>query len=47
MRKSQLGGSVLFITENYEILGEKDDDWEHFKKDTEYEGFLVRRARQK
>jgi hypothetical protein len=35
------------ITENYEILGEKDDDWEHFKKDTEYEGFLVRRARQK
>jgi Ni,Fe-hydrogenase I large subunit len=35
------------ITEDYEILGEKDDDWEHFKKDTEYEGFLVRRARQK
>lgn len=31
------------INEDFEILGELGDDWENFKLDVEYEGFLVRR----
>ncbi|MCB9202960.1 MAG: hypothetical protein H6604_07950 [Flavobacteriales bacterium] len=31
------------VTEDFEILGELNDDWEAFKIDIEYEGFLVRR----
>ena len=31
------------VNEDYEILGELNDEWEVFKKDVEYEGFLVRR----
>ena len=31
------------IIEDFEILGELNDDWETFKVDIEYEGFLVRR----
>jgi hypothetical protein len=32
------------IQEDFEILGEKTDDWEPFLKNVEYEGFLVRRT---
>ncbi len=28
---------------DFEVLGELQDDWETFKPDTEYEGFLIRR----
>ena len=31
------------VNEDFEILGERDDDWESFRKNVEYEGFLVRR----
>jgi hypothetical protein len=31
------------INEDFEILGEISDNWETFKLDVEYEGFLVRR----
>jgi hypothetical protein len=31
------------VNEDFEVLGELKDDWEVFKKDVEYEGFLVRR----
>ena len=31
------------VTEDFEILGELDEDWETFKADVEYGGFLVRR----
>jgi hypothetical protein len=31
------------INEDFEILGEISDNWESFKLDVEYEGFLVRR----
>jgi len=31
------------VNEDFEVLGELKDDWEIFKKDVEYEGFLVRR----
>jgi hypothetical protein len=31
------------VTEDFEILGEIDEDWETFKSDFEYDGFLVRR----
>ena len=33
------------VNEDFEILGERDDDWESFRKNVEYEGFLVRRKR--
>lgn len=29
--------------EDFEILRELNEDWEAFKTDVEYEGFLVRR----
>jgi hypothetical protein len=31
------------VNEDFEVLGELNDEWETFKKDVEYEGFLVRR----
>jgi hypothetical protein len=31
------------VSEDFEVLGERNDDWETFQKDVEYEGFLVRR----
>jgi len=31
------------VNEDFEVLGELNNDWEAFKKDVEYEGFLVRR----
>ena len=31
------------VEENFEILGEINDDWEKFNENTEYESFLVRR----
>lgn len=33
------------VTEDFEILGERNADWEPFKKSVEYEGFLVRRKK--
>jgi hypothetical protein len=31
------------VNEDFEVLGELSDEWEEFKKDIEYDGFLVRR----
>ena len=31
------------VNEDFEVLGELKDEWEEFKKDIEYDGFLVRR----
>jgi hypothetical protein len=31
------------VDEDFEVLGELNDEWETFRKDVEYEGFLVRR----
>jgi len=33
------------VYEDFEILGERNDDWETFQKDVEYESFLVRRRK--
>nr|MBK9652309.1 hypothetical protein [Bacteroidota bacterium] len=33
------------VTADFEVLGERNDDWEPFKKNVEYEGFLVRRKK--
>ena len=33
------------VEEDFEVLGERNDNWETFRKDVEYEGFLVRRIR--
>ena len=33
------------VNEDFEILGERNDDWESFRKNVEYEGFLVRRKK--
>jgi len=41
-------GITKFLSEvekDFEVLGERNDDWETFKKDVEYEGFLVRRIK--
>jgi hypothetical protein len=35
------------VEEDFEVLGEREGDWEAFRKDVEYEGFLVRRKRTK
>ncbi|QZO87332.1 DUF6934 family protein [Riemerella anatipestifer] len=35
------------VTEDFEVLGEKDEDWFPFKKNVEYDGFLVRRKTKK
>jgi len=39
-------GITKFLSEteeNFEVLGERNDEWETFRKDVEYESFLVRR----
>lgn len=33
------------LTADFEILGERNNEWESFEKNTEYEGFLVRRSK--
>jgi hypothetical protein len=33
------------IEDDFEVLGERNDDWETFGKNVEYEGFLVRRKK--
>ena len=41
-------GITKFISEakdDFEILGERNDDWEKFRKNIDYEGFLVRRKK--
>ncbi|MDR0812101.1 MAG: hypothetical protein LBN23_07530 [Paludibacter sp.] len=41
-------GITKFLSEaknDFEILGEKNDDWEIFRKNVEYNGFLVRKIK--
>ena len=33
------------VTKDFEILGERNDDWESFRKNIDYDGFLVRRKK--
>jgi hypothetical protein len=33
------------VNEDFEVLGELNDEWETFRKNIEYEGFLVRRKK--
>jgi len=33
------------VKEDFEVLGERNGEWETFKKTVEYEGFLVRRIK--
>ena len=33
------------VNKDFEILGERNNNWEEFQKNVEYEGFLVRRKR--
>jgi hypothetical protein len=33
------------VEENFELFGERNDEWEPFRKNIEYESFLVRRKR--
>lgn len=33
------------VTKDFEILGERNDDWENFRKNIEYDGFLVKRKK--
>jgi len=35
------------VTVDFEVLGERNGDWEAFKKDVDYDGFLVRREKKK
>ena len=35
------------VTDDFDVFGEKNDDWESFNKNSEYEGFLVKRKRKK
>ena len=35
------------VMEDFEVLGERNEDWETFKRNIEYEGFLVRRKKKK
>lgn len=35
------------VKEDFEVLGERNDDWEAFRKNVEYEGFLVRKKKKK
>jgi hypothetical protein len=42
-------GITKFLSEvrsDFEILGERNDDWETFRRNIEYEGFLVRRRQE-
>ena len=43
-------GITKFLSEakeDFEVLGERNDDWETFRKNIEYEGFLVRKKKKK
>ena len=33
------------VTADFEVLGERNDEWEPFKKNVDYEGFLVKRKK--
>ena len=33
------------VDDDFEVLGERNNDWETFRKNVEYEGFLVRRKK--
>jgi len=33
------------VDKDFDVLGEQNEDWETFRKNIEYEGFLVRRKR--
>jgi len=33
------------VIKDFEVLGERKDDWETFRKNIEYEGFLVKRKK--
>lgn len=33
------------VEQDFEILGEKNDDWEDFKKNVNYNGFMVKRRK--
>ena len=33
------------VTKDFEILGERNDDWETFRKNIDYDGFLVKRKK--
>jgi len=35
------------VHEDFEIYGERNEDWENFRKNVDYNGFLVRRKRTK
>ena len=35
------------VTEDFEILGEINEDWDTFRTNTEYDGFLIRRKKKK
>ena len=41
-------GIAKYLSEakkDFEILGEQNDDWKAFKKNVEYDGFLVKRKK--
>lgn len=43
-------GITKFLSEvkgDFEVLGQTSDDWESFKKNVEYDGFLVRKKKKK
>jgi len=44
-RLYQIGIAKFFseVEEDFEVLGERNSDWEVFRKSVSYEGFLVRR----
>lgn len=44
-RLYQIGIAKFFseVEEDFEVLGERNNDWEVFRKSVSYEGFLVRR----
>lgn len=46
-RLYRMGITKYFLeaTKDFEILGERIDDWETFKKNVEYDGFLVKRKK--
>ncbi|MFH1004944.1 MAG: hypothetical protein V1781_05560 [Bacteroidota bacterium] len=33
------------VTKDFEILGERNDDWDTFKKNVDYDGFLIKRKK--
>ena len=44
-RLYRMGVTKFFseVNDDFEVLGEREGDWESFRKNVEYEGFLVRR----